>query len=67
MAKMKTEFELEPQFSKDKGHTVNIIEGRRAHLSFTGPDKINIGYIEHKHLERFAVNILKAIGSKKLK
>lgn len=66
----KTCFLLNPQSKKDKGSEINIIgdvsKGQKVHLSICGADKINIGYIEHRDLERFAVNILKALGSKKL-
>lgn len=68
---MKTEFLLNPQFHKDKGAAINIIgnaaKKEQVYLSVSGADQINIGYIEQKDLERFAVNILKALKSKKLK
>lgn len=66
----KTTFLLNPQSPKDRGSEINIIgdasKGQSVHLSICGPDKINIGYIEHRDAERLAVNILKALGSKKL-
>lgn len=68
MSKMKTEWLLNPQFKVDKGAKVYINDDMpKPHLSVQGADGINIGYIEHKDLERFAVNILKALKSKKLK
>lgn len=60
-------FELDVQFSKDRGASINII-GRepkdKVYVSISGADEINIGYIKDKDLERFARNILRALGKK---
>lgn len=69
----KTEFELDAQFFKDKGAGVKIVgdktKGDKAvYVGFyLNPDSPYIGWIEQHDLERFAVNILKALNSKKLK
>lgn len=67
----KTNFKLDAQFFKDKGCGVNIVgdltKGDKAvYVQFYGKDDTIIGWIEQRDLERFAVNILKALGSKKI-
>lgn len=67
---MKTTFELETQFFEDRGAAATIIgkasKGDKVYLAFSGADEFNVGYIKDADLEKFAVNILKALGSKKL-
>lgn len=68
---MKTEFELDPQFHKDKGHCVNIIgtvaEDNKVYVSFSSPDGYIIAYIHDKDLLRFAKNLDKALGYQMIK
>lgn len=68
----KTEFELDTQFYQDRGAGVKIVGDRTKgdNAVYVGfylhPDNAYVGWIEQRDLERFAVNILKALGSKKL-
>lgn len=67
---MKTEFELDTQFFIDRGHSVTIIGEAPDYKPYVGFHNVKgdtIGWIKDKDLERFAVNILKALKSKKLK
>lgn len=69
--KMKREFELE-EYNGDKfvpcGEKMNIVGQSPQHLPYVSIEVDNCEYfIPDKDLERFAVNILKALGSKKLK
>lgn len=72
MAKMKTEFELETANPTEIGPTgckVKIIGQAPEHSSYVVINTAgNFDYfIKDKDLERFAVNILKALNSNKLK
>jgi len=69
--KMKREFELQ-EYNGDKfvpsGEKMKIIGQAPKHLPYVTMEIDNCNYyIPDKDLERFAVNILKALGSKKLK
>ena len=65
---MKTEFELES--ANEVGGIAAIIGTApkyKPYVSFEGPNIKQRLYIKDKDLERFAVNILKALKSDKLK
>lgn len=66
----KTEFELDAVCKSDRGHYVKIStekHDKSVYIAFHDPIGATIGFIPPKDLERFAVNILKALNSKKLK
>lgn len=67
---MKTVFELDCHRAELKGSTIAIIGKKpryKPYVSITLPGKLGSIFIEDKDLERFAVNILKSLNSKKLK
>lgn len=69
MSKMKTEFKLEHSNTSPSSWTARIIGQKpkyRPYVSFTNDDLAPL-FIADKDLERFAVNILRALKSKKLK
>jgi hypothetical protein len=67
---MKREFELEAQLYVDKGHSITIMGTKpvdeSVYVGFHKPDGYTIGWMKEKDLELFAVNILKAINSKRV-
>lgn len=71
MAKRKTEFKLDVHNADYLGGGIAIIgnaaEGEKPYVRIEIGAKKAYAFIEDKDLERFAVNILKALGSKKLK
>jgi hypothetical protein len=69
MARYKTEFRLEHGDEKPSAWFANIVgdaPANKPYVSFTNDD-IAPMFIPDKDLERFAVNILKALKSKHLK
>lgn len=67
---MKTEFYLNPATTADRASRVEIVGKKPDHkpyLTVIVPGSRSIGYLKGADLERLAVNILKVIGSKKLK
>ncbi len=68
---MKRDFLLDTQFFDMKGTSVTIIgdvkNNERPYVAFHKPDGETIGWIKDKDIERFAVNILKALNSKYIK
>jgi hypothetical protein len=66
MGKMKTEFELVHETGPSSWRATIKKDGFIPVLEFWNDD-LAPSYIQHKDLERFAVNILKALKSKRLK
>lgn len=68
---MKRDFILDVHFFDHKGTSVTIIgkkeKGHMPLIGFHDKDGETIGWLKDKDIEVFAVNILKALGSKKLK
>jgi hypothetical protein len=65
---MKTEFYLTPTAGDYRGVKIDLISkkpGERAYITFGYSDR-HFGTLAAADLERLAVNILKALGSKKL-
>lgn len=70
MAKMKTRFDLLSAGGYPTNSRVAILHHEKGHkpsVAFFGGNRNPIRYLKKKELERFAVNILKAINSNKLK
>lgn len=71
MAKMKTEFYINTYDAKHRGGSkVSIVGSKpdnKPYISFKIGQFYSFGSMEGADLERFAVNILKALKSKRLK
>lgn len=66
MAKMKTEFSLRSGANFKDSRAIIVSRSKNTAVRFDSSDK-TIGWVQGKDLERFAVNILKALKSNKLK